>query len=173
MSMPGIPIHCSECGYDTVCTEDNVFSLCCETCGNKIAPNDILKQVQGKRSSGSLGAAEKAAAALIIIKLTMVGQLTITNERTGQSLKIPANTNVGSGMLGRLGESFSEFYSDNQFKITAKDGHWYITHNPWAKNRTVVNGIVITAETELSSGAIVAVGNAKGTITKLPIKITF
>lgn len=171
--MTRIQIHCSECGYLTNCTKDNATSLHCETCGEPILPPDIIRQIEEQKSSGSLNDAEKEEAGSIIARLTVVDQITITNERTGFSIKLPSNTRVGSGMLGRLGEKFSDFYSDIQFRITAKDGHWYITHEPWAKNRTIVDGIVITEETELKNGAIVSVGNAKGTITKLPITISF
>ena len=171
--MSGIQIHCSECGYDTKCTQENVMSLRCETCGQIIPPPDIIKQIENRKSSGCLNESEMKEAGMLIVKLTIVDQLTITNERTGCSIKLPSNTNVGSGMLGRLGEKFSDYYSDIQFKITAKDGHWYITHNQWAKNRTIVDGTVITEEFELKNGSIVSVGNAKGTITKLPIIISF
>ena len=102
-----------------------------------------------------------------------VALLTITNERTGLSLSVPSHTEIGNGMLGRLGEKFSEFYSGNQFIVEQREGRWYVRHDPRAKNMTILDGKALLTETEIMDGSMIAVGRADASIIKLPLKLTF
>ena len=97
--------------------------------------------------------------------------ITITSERTGISIHVPSGTEIGSGMLSRLGERFSEYYSGTQFIVFLEDGTWHLRHLNKAKNKTVVNGSVIDGLIPLHDGDTIAVGNADASVTKLPIRI--
>jgi hypothetical protein len=101
----------------------------------------------------------------------MIKVLTLTSKRTSLPLSIPPNTEVGSGMLSRLGENFSTYYSSNQFKITYEDA-WFIEHDKRAKNKTLLNGVVIEKE-KLSPNDIIEVGNADESVRKMPIIVSF
>ena len=129
-------------------------------------PAIILPKEFASEATPSLPPTEK-----IIKKEETVQVLTITSERTGLSIRVPSGTEIGSGMLSRLGERFSEFYSGTQFKVEFVDGQWILTHSLTAKNKTVVNGEVVSSVI-ISGRATVAVGNADATITKLPIEIS-
>ena len=81
--------------------------------------------------------------------------LTIRSERTGIAIQVPSGTEIGSGMLSRLGERFSEYYSGTQFAVSFKDGMWLLHHSTKAKNKTVVNGSVVDDTIVLHDGDIV------------------
>ena len=117
-------------------------------------------------------ATEEPSSSKVKIPQLKVPVLTITSERTGISIRIPSGTEVGSGMLSRLGERFSEYYSGTQFTVMLEDGVWQLQHSNKAKNKTVVNGSVVEDTIILHDGDTLAVGNADASVTKLPIRIS-
>ena len=117
-------------------------------------------------------ATEEPSSSKVKIPQLKVPVLTITSERTGISIRIPSGTEVGSGMLSRLGERFSEYYSGTQFTVTLEDGVWQLQHSNKAKNKTVVNGSVVEDTIILHDGDTLAVGNVDASVTKLPIRIS-
>ena len=137
-----------------------------------VLPKELLEEVPSKTESTH--APSKELTTIPPVKkspIATVPVLTLSSERTGMSIRVPSGTEIGSGMLARLGERFSDYYSGTQFRVVNNDGEWYIKHSPNAKNKTVVNGEVIDY-VSIKDGDTIAVGNSDASVTKLPIRVT-
>lgn len=72
-----IYLHCPECGYDTKCTQDNVLSLRCETCGEPFGLEYINKTINEKIKEGTFSSKDKSKIQSIILKMQIAsGDLT-------------------------------------------------------------------------------------------------
>lgn len=96
----------------------------------------------------------------------------ILTPASGKAIRIAVRTEVGKGLLGRLGAE-AGFFDTIQFVIERRDSHWVVVPGAATTNQTLLNGRAIRSAAELKSGDILAAGNEARRTAKLPLTVRF
>ena len=129
--------------------------------------NSLLQKIES--SASSTQSASQATPSNSASGAAVVGPLTLTINGVKMG---PYNISgsMGRDSLKRYGDDYI-FWDIHQFKLELNraDNTWTLIPNTAAKNKTMINGVAVTAPTKIHRGMRIAAGNPEKKIEKLPM----
>jgi hypothetical protein len=87
-------------------------------------------------------------------------RLTLTGD--AGSLSFGVRTRLGSDLLLRISSEAKYAEREEQFVVSCHNSDWYVAPRPGTKNATILNGAILTAESCLKNGDVIALGSHGG-----------
>lgn len=78
-------------------------------------------------------------------------------------LSFGVRTRLGSSLLLKLSPEANFSEREEQFAVFSRQSNWFVLPRPDTKNATLLNGAILTRETSLKEGDIIALGSRSGT----------
>ena len=124
-----------------------------------------------ERAKGTVALKEKSGKSST--EATINAKKIVLVSPVGSSRAMSVRTEVGAGLLKRLGEEAC-FCSAHQFTLQRDGGEsWVLVHCDRAKHQTLVNGRRAVGAVKLKEGDIIGIGDEDKKIVKLPLTVRF